>query len=393
MFINRKIYPDLKKHLKQKQITVLTGMRRVGKTTLIKQLFSEIDSQNKFYFDLERLDNRELFAQKNYDNIIRDLASRGLKTDQKMYIALDEIQILPPIASVLKYLYDTFNIKFLVTGSSSYYLKNLFSESLAGRKKIFELFPLDFGEYLEFQNVSYSCGEKWEDKAFNKIEYERLRHYYESYVEFGGFPEVVLAKSDEEKKDLIADILSSYINIDIKSLADFRSEKHIYNLMKLLSCRIGTRLDYSKISRLAGLSRPTIMNYINFFEKTYLIKRVPVMVKSPDREIVKATKIYFCDNGLAGFLYDLNSGSKFENAVYNQLRHHGKIQYYALKSGQEIDFILNGKIGLEVKETPIEQDQKKLDNLCQSAKLSRGRLVGRCATPGFENYIWGGEIR
>lgn len=393
MFIARKIYPDLKKHLERKQITVITGMRRVGKTTLIKQLLSEVNSQNKFYFDLERMDNRELFAQKNYDNIIRDLARRGLKTGQKMYLALDEIQMFPPIASVLKYLYDTFDIKFLVTGSSSYYLKNLFSESLAGRKKIFELFTLDFGEYLEFQGILSASEENWEKKIFNPNEYEYLKHYYESYIEFGGFPEVALAKSDEEKKDLLADIISSYVNIDIKSLADFRSEKNIYNLMKLLSGRVGTRLDYSKMSRLSGLSRPTVMSYIDFFEKTFLIERVPVMTKSPDREIVKAPKIYFLDNGLAGFLSDLNSGSKFENAVFNQLRHYGKIQYYALKSGQEIDFIFNGKIGLEAKETPIMQDQKRLDKLCQSAKLSKGRLIGRYAAPDFSNYIWGGEIR
>ena len=393
MFLPRKIYTNLKKHLYLKQITVITGMRRTGKTTIMKQLFSEINSKNKFYFDLERLDNRDLFAQKNYDNIIRDLVSRGLETEQKIYLAIDEIQMFPRITSVLKYLYDTFNVKFLATGSSSYYLKNLFTESLAGRKKIFELFPLDFGEYLDFQGVIHQKNKNWEDKNFNPTEYERLRSYYEDYIEFGGFPEIALIKNSQEKKDLLADILSSYINIDIKSLADFRSEKNIYNLMKLLSNRIGTKLDYSKISRVTGLSRLTVMNYIDFFEKTYLIKRVPVMAKSPDREIVKAKKVYFLDSGLAGFLADLNSGSKFENAIFNQLRYHGSRQYYSLKNGREINFILNGQLGLEIKETPVSADQRKLDNLCKSAKLSSGRLIGRYPVPSFENYIWGGEIQ
>ncbi len=256
MFYPRKIYPELKKHLKIRQISVITGMRRTGKTTLLKQLLSEIPSKNKLYIDLERLDNRDLFAEKNYDNIIRDLASRGLKTSEKMYLAIDEIQIFPQVSSVLKYLYDTYDVKFLVTGSSSYYLKNLFSESLAGRKKIFELLPLNFGEYLEFHGIYYQRKENWKKKKFNPIEYERLKFHYEKYVEFGGFPEVVLAKGDQEKKDLLADIVSSYVNIDIKSLADFRSEKNIYALMKLLSSRIGNRLDYSKMSRLSGMSRP-----------------------------------------------------------------------------------------------------------------------------------------
>ena len=393
MFLPRKIYPELKKHLKQKQITVITGMRRTGKTTLLRQLLKDVSSKNKTYIDLERLDNRELFSQKNYDNILRELGARGLSLEEKMYLAIDEIQMLPSAPSVLKYLYDTFDVKFIVTGSSSYYLKNLFSESMAGRKKIFELYPLDFGEYLDFHKIFYIKDEKWAGKKFSLIEYERVRYYYEQFIEFGGFPEVVLANDDKERKDLLSDIISSYVNIDIKSLADFRNEKNIYNLMRMLSGRTGTKLDYSKLSRLSGLSRPTVTSYIDFFEKTYLLERIPVMSKSPDREIVKAQKIYFCDSGIAGFLSDLDSGSKFENAVFNQLRHQGKLQYFSLKSGREIDFILAGKIGLEIKESPVEQDQAKLDNLCEDAKISSGRLVGRLAVPKFSDYIWGGEIR
>ncbi|HHD92287.1 MAG TPA: ATP-binding protein, partial [Candidatus Portnoybacteria bacterium] len=308
MYLPRKIYPQLKKHLGVRQITVITGMRRTGKTTLLRQLLKDIPSQNKLYIDLERLDNRELFSQKNYDNILRELKNRGLNTKKKIYLAIDEIQLLPEISSVLKYLYDSFDIKFLVTGSSSYYLKNLFSESLSGRKKIFELYPLDFGEYLDFQKVFYNKNEKWENKKFNPIEYERLKYYYEQYIEFGGFPEVTLADNIQQKRDLLNDIISSYVNIDIKTLADFKNEKNIYTLMKMLSKRIGTRLDYSKLARLSGISRPTIMNYIDFFEKSYLIKRLSVFSKNPDREIVKAQKIYFCDSGLAGILADLDSG-------------------------------------------------------------------------------------
>ncbi|MCD6150028.1 ATP-binding protein [bacterium] len=392
MYLPRKIYLQLKKHLKIKQITIITGMRRTGKTTLLRQLLKDISSQNKLYIDLERLDNRELFSQKNYDNILKELENRGLSMKDKIYLAIDEIQMLPQIASVLKYLYDTFDVKFLVTGSSSYYLKNLFSESLSGRKKIFELYPLDFGEYLDFQDVFYIKNEKWEKKSFNPIEHERIKYHYEQYIEFGGFPEVALAKDIKQKKDLLADIISSYVNIDIKSLADFRNEKNIYNLMKMLSGRIGTKLDYSKLSRLSGLSRPTIMSYIDFFEKTYLIWRVPVFSKSPDREIVKAQKLYFCDNGIAGFLADLDGGAKFENAVFNQLRHYGKLQYYSLKNGREIDFILNNKIGLEIKETPIKDDQKSLEKLADFAKLKNSCLIGRNSSPNFDDYIWGGEI-
>lgn len=388
----RKIYSKLEEHLEREQVTVITGMRRTGKTTAVKHLMEKIASKNKLYLDLERSDNREIFNYKNYDIILSNFIQRGIDTKQKAFVILDEIQLVKNISSIIKYLYDTFDIKFIVTGSSSYYLKNLFSESLAGRKKIFELYPLDFSEFLTFKSVPHEDGDFFR-KNFNSAEYERLRGYYEEYLAYGGFPKVAITAKASEKKELLFDILDSYINVDVKTLADFRNLDNIRKLLKMLSQRVGTKLDYAKISRLSGISRDAVLNYIDFLEKTYIITRVPVFSRNPDREIVKAQKLYFCDNGLLDILSDLNSGSKFENAVFNQLRHQGELQYYSLKNGREIDFILDGKLGLEIKETPIGQDQKKLDSLCVMAGLKKGRLIGRSAVPNFSDYVWGGEIR
>lgn len=389
----RKLYPLLKEHLSNKQITVLTGMRRTGKTTLVKQLLSDIASPNKVYIDLERIDNREIFSEKNYDAVIYTLEQRGLNMKQKAYIALDEIQLAHNIPSVLKYLYDNYDIKFIVTGSSSFYLKNLFSESLAGRKKAFELYPLDFGEFLTFKEVFQVVGDDFMEKQFNAPEYERLKGFYEEYIEYGGFPEVVLAAKPGDKKDLIADIVSSYVNIDIKTLGDFRNQESLYKLMKMLAARSCTRLDYSKLSRLAGISRITVQKYVEFLEKTYLIERVPVLAKNPDREIVKAQKVYCCDNGIMNVLENVSSGVKFENAVFNQLRSKGTVRYYALKTGREIDFILNTDTALEAKESPLEQDTIALKELSRRLKLQKCRLIGRHPVPHFKDYIWGGDIR
>src|ERR1035437_3815330 len=150
MFI-RTIYPELELHLKNKLITVITGMRRVGKTTAVKHLMNSISSSNKLYLDLERVENRYLFEQANYKEIELSLQAEGIDLSKEAYIALDEIQLVPNISSVVKYLYDTHNIKFIVTGSSSFYIKNHFTESLAGRKRIFEMEPLSFSEYLTFK--------------------------------------------------------------------------------------------------------------------------------------------------------------------------------------------------------------------------------------------------
>jgi predicted AAA+ superfamily ATPase len=392
MYLQRKIFSSLEDHIEKKQVTVITGMRRTGKTTLVKELLSHIKSENKLFIDLERMDNRVLFTEKNYDNIINSLGQRGLNFNQKVFLALDEIQLVPEIVSVIKYLYDKYTIKFILTGSSSFYLKNLFSESLSGRKKIFELYTLNFSELLTFNDVSFKENVFYE-KNFNPAEYERLKFYYEQYIIFGGFPEVVLSKKTEDKKDLLNDIISSYINVDIKTISDLRNSQNIFNLVKMLAGRTGTRLDYTKLSSLTGISRPTLYNYLYLLEQSFLITLVPVIAKNPDKEIVKAKKIFFNDNGILNVLSDISSGAKFENSVFNQLRHLGEINYYALKSGKEIDFILNKGFAFEVKETPSENDVKYLKNLSRQIKISKSRVIGRHPSPNFDDFIWGGDIR
>ena len=391
MFYNRKLYAELLSHAQTPLVTVLTGMRRTGKTTLIRQLLSDLLTKNSLYVDLQRPDNRELLSQKNYEAIRESFIAQGLSIHEPMIIALDEIQLVPDSPSAMKYLSDHHHMKFIVTGSSSYYLKNLFSESLSGRKKIFELHPLDFGEFLTFKEISFSQTD-WRKRAFNVLEYNRLSSYYEEYIRFGGFPQVVLAKSEAEKRDLLLDIMSSYVNIDIRSLADFSDERNLYSLAKLLAGRVGNRVAYTNLSQLIGLSRPTVTNYISFFEKTYLITTVPVYTKSVDREIVKSRKLYFCDTGLANTLAELSSGAQFENSLFNQLARIGQVRYYALKSGHEIDFIVDNTFGIEAKETPVEGDLARLNTLCSNAEISDFRLVGRHQSPKFSNYVWAGSI-
>ncbi|MBI3397433.1 ATP-binding protein [Candidatus Woesebacteria bacterium] len=391
MFYKRKIYTSLLSHAQSPLVTVLTGMRRTGKTTLVRQLLLDIPNKNSLYLDLQRPDNRELFNQKNYEAIREAFIARGLSAQDPMVIVLDEIQLSPTSPGVIKYLSDHHKIKFIVTGSSSYYLKDLFSESLSGRKKLFELHPLDFGEFLTFKNISFSQI-NWQKGEFNNLEFNRLSSYYEEYIRFGGFPQVVLAQSEADKKDLLSDIMSSYVNIDIRSLADFSDERNLYSLAKLLAGRIGGRVEYTNLSRLVGLSRPTVTNYVSFFEKTYLVTTIPVYTKSVDRETVKSRKLYFCDTGLANILAELSSGVQFENTLFNQLARIGQVQYFALKTGHEIDFILDDSLAIEAKETPLENDLTHLSHMTTNTQISEYRLIGRYQSPKFANYAWAGSV-
>ncbi len=392
-FYSRNIYPALFQHLSKKQITVLTGMRRTGKTTLVKQLMQDSVVTQKYYFDLERMDSRTLFSEPNYETIIYALTQQGANFKEKVLIAIDEIQLVPNLPSVLKYLYDIYDIKFIVTGSSAYYMKNLFSESLAGRKKLFEVYPLSFNELLSFNSVAVSPISLEKQGIFVKSEYERLKNYYETYINYGGFPEVVLSTSIADKKDMIQDIISSYINFDIALLSDIRNPANLYKLIRLLAVRIGTKLDISKLTNLTGISRPTVENYLDLLEQSYLIRTIPVLSNSPDREITKARKVYFLDNGIAAASAEAGSGALFENAVFNQLLHHGDIAYYQLKTGKEIDFILNREICFEVIETATEADLKNLKAISGNLDIDKGYVIGRHPAKLFEGYIWGGFIQ
>ena len=132
--IERSLFPSLKNALSDQRIIVITGMRRVGKTTTLRWLLDQVPSTNKIFLDLERLDQRAVFQESNYDLVLNYFRDLGLDPNQPLTAALDEIQYAPNLPSVVKYLYDHHGIKFLLTGSSSYYLKHFFSESMAGRK-------------------------------------------------------------------------------------------------------------------------------------------------------------------------------------------------------------------------------------------------------------------
>ena len=159
--ITRTLFPALQRTLVNQRVIVITGQRRVGKTTAARWLLDQAPTDNKLYLDLERLDQRAVFGESNYDLVLNYLRNRGLDPTRPAYVALDEIQYAPNVPSIVKYLYDASQtaeqpgIKFILTGTSSFYLKHFFTESLAGRKVVFEMFPLSFGEFLAFRGVSY----------------------------------------------------------------------------------------------------------------------------------------------------------------------------------------------------------------------------------------------
>ncbi len=376
MIKRRKIFNILAKFHGSREIIVITGFRRVGKTSVLRHIFDQTESFNKIFLDLESPVNQKIFQESNYDNIKIALANLGISFKQKAFIFLDEIQNVKSLPSIVKYLFDHNDTKFYLTGSSSFYLKNFFSESLSGRKFIFELYPLDFEEFLWFKDQKISPA----------ADYDLLSGFYQEYLSYGGFPGVVLEDSADKKLMKLDDVLGSYFLLDVKNLASFRDNDNLKKLLFLLAVRVGSKPEVGKLAESLGVSRQTIYQYLTFFEQTYLIHLVRPVSGSRDVQIRLLPKIYFGDTGILNRIGKISSGSLFENKVFNQLfvRENyrlgaadylkDRVNYYQEKSGAEIDFVAAGT-AYEVKLTAWNSDVKKLQRIAARIGILKTKVV------------------
>jgi len=378
MIFPRRILADLKKQIETDEIVVLTGMRRAGKTTLLRMIFDKIPGGNKVFLDIENPLEQQIFEETDYNNIWANLASYGISAKSKSYIFIDEIQAKPDVVRAVKYLHDHYKVKFFLTGSSSFYLKNLFPESLSGRKAVFVLYPLDFEEFLIFKGKRRAPAEGFKEKlkSKNKVSFEQNRKLYDEYLEYGGFPQVALTDDNTRKKQQLNDILKSYFEKEVLSLAEFRQIKAFRDLMMLIMRRAGSQIDISKLASEVGVSRPTVYSYIYFLEATYFIDLISPFSRSVDREVSGTKKLYVCDNGILNQFGRVSEGAMFENAVYHDIRKYGEVKYYRKRSGAEIDFVLPDiSTAVEIKRTGRESDYKKLTVTAKSLKLKENYIV------------------
>src|SRR4030042_1863440 len=385
----RLILDKIKPHYDSPEAIIITGMRRTGKTTLLNLIFSHIQSANKIFLDLENPLNRKYFEEPNYEKVKSSLEVLGSDFSRKAHIFLDEIQFVRTLPSVVKYLIDHYQAKFFLTGSASFYLKNLFSESLSGRKYIFELFPLTFREFLVFKDSALRIPENPRDIA--RPVFESISPLYDEYVRFGGFPGVVLKTSMLEKTRALDDIFTSYVQWEVRQLGDFRKNAMIRDLIVLLAQRIGSKLDIQKISKELGITRPTLYEYLAFLEGTFFIKLIRPFTRSRNSEIRKSPKVYLCDTGLANRLANLDEGRIFETSIFQNLRIKGEIGYYERKNGAEIDFLLDKTHAFEAKMTPQQRDVNQLKRVAEELGMTSWSVVSRNFT-NLESTLYGFQI-
>lgn len=389
MLIKRRILPPICSHLSAKEITLITGARQVGKTTLMNEIKNILDKkgQKTLYFNLDfesdfgYLKSQELFLQKINLEI----------GNNKGYIFIDEIQRKENAGLFLKGLFDRgLTHKFIVSGSGSMELKEKIHESLTGRKRVFELSTVTFIEF-----VNYKTGYRYEDNlsAFFEIEQEKTLLLLNEFLTYGGYPRIVTETKKEEKFLLINEIYNSYLKKDIAYLLKIDKPELFSRLIQLLAYYTGSIMNYSTLSTDIGISVPTLKKYLWYAENTFIIKSITPYFKNKRKEIRKSQTVYFNDVGLKNFALNhygkdidlVDSGYLFQNFIFLLLQDlfkekNYKIHFWRTTDGAEVDFLLhsgNSIIPIEVKFSRLKNAkiQRSFRNFIKSYEPKKGYVI------------------
>lgn len=344
----RHIDAELETHFdRYNEILILLGSRQSGKTTLVKRIFPRA---NYLLADNEPV--KKLLE--SYDaNSYRTLLNTG-----HGILIIDEIHQISDPGRAAKILYDELGCRLVLTGSSSFHLKNRTAESLAGRKIDYMLFPLTFSEYL-YQNALEDTMFFWPGRYLEKIDdyschklYD-FRLHLEQVLLYGLYPGMLNHPCDTK---YLGNFVDSLIFKDIIEFGLIENRRAGIDLLKLLAYQAGNMINYSEISDKLQIDQRTVKRYIEIFEQSFIIFRIyPFLGKKRD-EIVKSPKIYFYDTGIrnalisdfSGIALRPDSGRLFENFImsefvkYNLYSGGGlSINYWRTKSGSEVDLVLS----------------------------------------------------
>ena len=377
-YIKRRVFKKIANHLSNKEISLIIGPRQVGKTVLLKQLQEylienkKVNSKLIYYFNLDIIQDRKLFEDQT--EFIEFIKQKSVKN--KIYIFVDEAQKVKEAGVFFKGVYDScLPVKLILTGSSNLEIRSKIHETLTGRKRVFHLLPFSFLEILNYKNIDLYKLVDSNSKIFDYDKKEIFKIFFE-YCIFGGYPQVVLAKEYEEKIEFLREIYTSYIEKDIIGFLRIENENNFNKLVRLLSAQISNLINVAELSSLVSTDRYTINRYLINLEKTFVIYNLKPFYSNPRQELIKATKVYFIDNGLRNLsLENLNSsfvsredkGQLLENAVLKELLllkyvRNFNLKFWRSKQKAEVDFIIER--GLDI--LPIEVKSNLSSNKLES---------------------------
>lgn len=368
--IKRILFNEVKEHLAKKEISFIVGPRQAGKTTLMLMLKGYLEKRGEKTLFL----NLDIEMDKQYFSSQAKLLKKiELELGKKQgFVFIDEIQRKEDGGIFLKGIYDMNTpYKFVVSGSGSVELKEKIHESLVGRKRLFELSTLSFKEFVDFK-TEYKYESKLSD--FFAIEGDKTYLLLEEYLNFGGYPRVVLEDELSEKLKMINEIYQSYIERDISYLLKVQKTEAFSNLVKIISSQIGKLTNFSELSSTLGIAYKTLKEYLWYLEKTFIIHKIPPYFRNVRKEITKSPIFYFYDLGLRNFALSnfgslQNKSFVFQNFIFNILREKtnitsSKICFWRTKDKAEIDFVIDAGRCL----IPVEVKYQKL----KKSKITRG---------------------
>lgn len=373
-------------------ITAITGLRRVGKTTLLKQIInnllsSGVNPQNILYFSFEEtplFQNSQLLAA-----IIDDQIQRSPKA--KSYFFFDEIQYVDYWNAVLKKYFDpNLPAKFVVTGSSSLFIKTKARESLAGRILEYSLAPLSYGEYLRL--IKKITLPKVSSFTYtNLLANEKvLRENFFDYLTFGEFPYLPKLQNFSDQKQYVLDwVVNKIVENDLPKLYHFKEPTQFSALADVLVGGSGQLVELQNLAADLAIQRKTLSQYLSLLEKSCLIKQVYNLGSGFRTRSFRQRKIYSSSvnavvlqttGGSLSESFILRQGQIAENFVAQYLSRQEGEKFIWRERGKEVDFIWlkdGEKIPIEVKfQNKIHsEDLKNLFSLGRKVKLNEAIVV------------------
>ncbi|HHD92290.1 MAG TPA: ATP-binding protein [Candidatus Portnoybacteria bacterium] len=391
-YIKRDIFTNIKRHLIKKEITMIVGPRQCGKTTIMNFLVKELQKKNKKVLFL----NLDIEGDEKYFESQEKLLNKiKLEFGEKSgFVFIDEIQNKKQAGRFLKGLYDmNLPYKFIVSGSGNIEIKEKIGESLMGRKKLFQMRPITFEEFVNFK-TDY----KYEKRlnGFFEIENEKTNIFLLEYLNFGGYPKIITSSSIEEKNIEMSEIFNSYINKDIIKWLRVEKIDAFEKLIKIIASQIGNLVDFSKLASDTGLSIETTKNYLWYLRKTFIIKKCSPFFRNKRKEIVKAPIYYFYDLGLRNYIINQfgkieelsnDIGFLFENLIFNDLNEkikftNLKVDFWRTKSQAEVDFVFDlghNLVPIEAKFKNFQQPKigKSLQSFIKKYKPKKAFIVNK----------------
>jgi hypothetical protein len=351
-FKEREIYKKIQKFLPLPQIIAFTGLRRVGKTTLMLKIIEDtikkgFNSGNIIYFSFDEF--KEIEIRKVMDEY-EELMEKSLKKE-KYLLLLDEIQKLNNWEEHLKRIYDLFkdNVKIIISGSESLFLKRKSKETLAGRIFEFKIEPLSFKEFLYFKNIEFKSVELYK---------KELISLFKEFTLTLGFPELVEIKEKEIIKKYIKEgIIEKIIYRDIPALFKIKEISLLESLLNIFLENPGQLVDISELAKKLKISRQTLSSYLSYLEEAFLIRKLYNFSKSR-RKVERKLRKYYPTIISTDILFkeDILSKSKvFEWLIVNQLNAEF---FWRDPYKNEVDIVM-----VNEKLMPVEIKYGKIDDL------------------------------